>query len=47
MIPVVIGALEKYQKSGRLGNKETRGDHPDYSISKICQNSEKSPGDEM
>ena len=30
---------------GRLGNKETSGDHPNYSIIKIGQNTEKSPGD--
>ena len=29
---------------GRLGNKKTSGDHPDYSIIKIGQNTEKSPG---
>ena len=31
--------------TGRLGNKRTSGDHPDYSIIKICQNTKKSPGD--
>ena len=30
---------------GRLGNKRTSGDHPNYSIIKIGQNTEKSPGD--
>ena len=29
----------------RLGNKRTSRDHPDYSIIKIGQNTEKSPGD--
>ena len=31
--------------SGRLGNKRTNRDHPNYSIIKIGQNPEKSPGD--
>ena len=31
--------------TGRLGNKRTNGDHPDYSIIKIGQNTEKSTGD--
>ena len=31
--------------TGRLGNKRRRGEHPDYSIIKIRQNTEKSPGD--
>ena len=39
----------RYQRiskgSRRLGNKRTSGDHQDYSISKISQNTEKSPGD--
>ena len=30
--------------TGRLGNKRS-GNHPDYSIIKIGQNTEKSPGD--
>ena len=30
---------------GRLGNRRTSGDHPDHSIIKISQNTEKSPGD--
>ena len=30
---------------GRLGNKRTSRDHPDYSIIKIGQNTEKSPAD--
>ena len=32
---------------GRFGNKRPSGDHPDYSIIKIDQNTEKSPGDMM
>ena len=31
--------------TGRLGNKRTSRDHPDYSIIKIDQNIEKSSGD--
>ena len=30
---------------GRVGNKRTTGDHPEYSIIKIGQNTQKSPGD--
>ena len=38
--------LQKIGKgSGRLGNKRTSGHHSDYSIIKIRQNTEKSPGD--
>ena len=32
-------------ESGGLGNKRTSGEHPDYSIIKIGQNTKKSPGD--
>ena len=32
-------------KTGGLGNKRTCGDHQNYGISKIGQNTEKSPGD--
>ena len=31
--------------TGRLRNQRTCGDHPDNSIIKISQNTEKSPGD--
>ena len=31
--------------TGGLGNKRTSGDHPNYSIIVISQNTEKSPGD--
>ena len=31
--------------TGGLGNKRTSGDHPNYSIVEIGQNTEKSPGD--
>ena len=31
--------------TGRLGNKRTSGDHPNYIIHKIGQNTEKSAGD--
>ena len=37
--PQRIGTL-----TGRLGNKRTSGDHPNYSIIKIVQNTKKSPG---
>ena len=30
---------------GKLENKKTRGDYSNYSIVKIAQNTEKSPGD--
>ena len=47
--PIVIGALYTPQridkKTGRLGDKSTNGDHSKYSIIKISQNNEKSPGD--
>ena len=33
------------KRTGGLGNKKTRGDHPKYSIIGIGQNTEKSPGD--
>ena len=31
--------------TGRIGNKNTSGDHPNNSTVKIGQNTEKSPGD--
>ena len=31
--------------TGGLGNRRTRGDHPNYSIVEIGQNTKKSPGD--
>ena len=33
------------RRTGGLGNKRTSGDHPNYSIVEIGQNTEKSPGD--
>ena len=33
------------QGTGELGNKRTSGNHPNDSIIKIGQNTEKSPGD--
>ena len=33
------------KKTGGLGNAETSGDHPNYSIIEIGQNTEKSSGD--
>ena len=51
VIPIIIGTLGRILKglleTGRLGNKRTDVDHPDYSITKISQNTEKSPGDLM
>ena len=34
-----------FKGTGRLGNKRKSGNHPDYSIIKIDQNTEKSPRD--
>ena len=31
--------------TGRVGNKRTSGDHPNYGNVEISQNTEKSPGD--
>ena len=31
--------------TGELGNKRTSGDHPNYSIAEIGQNTKKNPGD--
>ena len=48
VIPIVGGALETIPKGvvkWRFRNQRTRGDHPDYSIMKIGQNTGKSPGD--
>ena len=48
-IPIVIGALMTVTKglvkgTGELRNKRTSGDHPNYSIIEVCQNTEKSSG---
>ena len=40
VILIVIGS-----RTGRLGNKRTSGDHPNYSTIEIGQNTEKSLGD--
>ena len=50
VIPIVIGALGKISKGLVKGLKKFRNqrasrDHPDYSIAKIGQNTEKSLGD--
>ena len=50
VIPIVISALGTVTKglikgTGGFGNKGTSGDHPNYIIIKIGQNTEKSPGD--
>ena len=50
VIPIVTGMLGTVNQSigtgsGGLGNKTTSGDHPNYSIVVISQNTKKSPGD--
>ena len=50
VIPVVIGALGTISKGlvkglEKLKNKNTSGDHPDYSIIKVGQNTEKNVAD--
>ena len=50
MISIVIGVLgtnlQKIGKgTGRLGDKRTSEDYPNYSIIKISQNTQRSPGD--
>ena len=47
IIPVVIEALGTFTKEliEGLGKKRRNGDHPNYSIVEISQNTEKSPGD--
>ena len=52
VIPIVIGVLGPVTKGLVLGlesseNKRTSGDHPDYSIPEIGQNTEKSPGGDL
>ena len=48
-IPIVIalGIVTKMiiKGTGGIGNKRTSGDHPNYNIPEIGQNTEKSPGD--
>ena len=47
-IPIVIGALASHQRISTrtrgLRNKRTSGDHPNYCIIEIGQNTEKIPG---
>ena len=49
VIPIIIGAFGKVpkglEKTGKLRNLRTSGDHLNYSIIKIGQNTEKSPGE--
>ena len=50
VIAVVTGALgivtkRLVQGTGGTGNRRTSGDHPNYSIVEIGQNTKKSPGD--
>ena len=51
IIPVVIGAFGAVTRiikgTGGLGNWQTSGDHPNYSIIENDKNTEKSPGDLM
>ena len=49
-IPIIIGAFwyshQRINKgTGRLGNKRTSGDHPNYCIIEIGQNTENCPRD--
>ena len=46
MTPAVNGVLGTIPKgAGRVGNRRTNQDHPNYSIVKIGQNTEKNPGE--
>ena len=50
VLPIVVGALGTVTKGlvksiRGLRNKRSSGDHPNYSIVEIDQNTEKSPGD--
>ena len=48
VIPILICAFGSHQRidtgSGGLGNKRMKGDHSNYCIIKIGQNTKKSPG---
>ena len=50
MIPIEVGTFETASKTfhgkgtGKMGNRMTNRDYPDYSIVEIGQNTEKSPG---
>ena len=50
MVSIEVGALGTItnglvKRLKNLQNQRTSRDHPDYSITKICQNTEKSPED--
>ena len=47
IIPIVIGAFSIVTKGllKGLGSLRTNGDHPNYSIAEIGQNTKKTPGD--
>ena len=45
VIPIVISALGKVTKGLVKGLESTSGDHPNYSVIKFGQNTEKSPGE--
>ena len=43
VIPIIIGVLGTVTRE--LGNKRTSGDHPNYSIVEIGQNTKRIPAD--
>ena len=43
--PIIIIIIIIGKRTGGLGNKRSNGDHPNYSIVEIGQNTEKCPGD--
>ena len=45
IITTATGALVQSPGTGGLGNKRTKGDHPNYRIVEIGQNTKKNPGD--
>ena len=46
VVPILVGALGTIPKeTGRLRNQRTSEEYPDYSITKIKQNTETRPGD--
>ena len=49
VIPILICTLgtspKVLEKNGRVGNRRTNRDHPNYNIVEIGQNTEKNPGD--
>ena len=50
MMTIIIGVLGMVprslgKKTARIENQRKNQDHPDHSIIKLCQDTEKSPGD--